>query len=146
MTPDDIADTLPNGFHDASIHSFAFDLVARVVTFRLDVWLGDANVPGYLEMYRPARLALHGVAYLAVQPPDARYDYAKPRPIRVDLCDPDPTTGLPVTANGDFAARFFVNDWNSFIAVSAKESVLEWLGAAFDASKARGLASGRGPA
>jgi hypothetical protein len=121
MTLEELSRELPNGFHDAKVLTLAFDLVARTATIDLELWVGD-------ETLRPARLELRGVAYFVVDAPDPAYPYAEAGPITVDLCDPDSTSRLPPTRSGDFAARFFVSEWNAFLSVSARESALRWAG------------------
>jgi hypothetical protein len=133
MTLDAVESSLPNGLHDALVHSLAVDFTTRVATLHLDIWIGDMEAPsrGGRETYRPARLELRGLAYLVSEPPDARYNYSEARPIKVDLCDADPTGPVPPLRPGDFAARFFVSAWNAFISVSARDTALEWTGSAF---------------
>lgn len=135
-TLEELADSLPNGFHDAEVHGLAVDLRARVARLELDVLVGEVDAPADAgrETYRMARLELRGLAYFVMEPPDPRYAYAQPGTVRVDLCDVDPTGSLPPTRSGDFSARFSVAEWNAFICVSAREAALEWVAAAVDRS------------
>ncbi len=135
MTLDDLAQDLPNGFHDAEVCKLTFDIAHRVATIELDVWIGSMEAPPEFgrETYRPAELNLHGVAYLVIEAPDPTYRYAKTGPVCVDLCEPADSGQLPPAQAGEFAARFFVSDWNSFISVSARDAALRWTGEPYEA-------------
>ena len=61
-TLQELADTLPNGFHDAEVSSCAIDFVARIVTFELSIWMGDESDP---ERYRPDHLEITGLVFCA---------------------------------------------------------------------------------
>ncbi|MDO9022290.1 MAG: hypothetical protein Q8S73_31485 [Deltaproteobacteria bacterium] len=139
MTLDDLASDLPNGFHDAEVRKLTFDIAHRVARIDLDVWIGRIEAPPELgrETYRPAALDIHGVAYLVIEAPDPTYPYAKAGPISVDLCEPVDSGRLPPAQAGEFAARFFVNDWNSFISVSARDAALRWTGEPYEAGPRR---------
>ena len=58
MTFQQIADSLPNGFHDAELQRFEMDYVHRKLRFDLEVWIGDMNSTQARELYRPARVTL----------------------------------------------------------------------------------------
>ena len=123
-TLQELADGLPNGFHDACVSACAIDFVARTVTFKLSIWMGDESDS---ERYRDADLKVSGLGFCAFDAPDPRYPFADGKPLTVDLCDADPavaaTTALPRDA---FAARFWVSNWNSFIHLTGTHSELVW--------------------
>jgi len=102
----------------------------RTVEFILNVWVGSMeDAPGEREQYRKARLQLLGVEYCAVDPPDPRYPYREPRPITVDVAEPDEEMANTLAHSpSGFAGRFFVNDWNAFIHFAATDARLDWLG------------------
>ena len=133
MTLHEIDASLPNGFHDAEVSSIALDLLSRRATLDLEIWMGDMSSPPHAgrEAYRAGRLELSRVAYFAIDPPDHRYRFAEPGPICIDLCDAD-TQIVPPTRAGDFAARFFISDWNTFISVSAGDAALTWTAEPYD--------------
>jgi hypothetical protein len=130
VTIEDLAATLPNGFHDARVHVVSVDFSARAAELTLDVWVGAIDRPPgpEREKYRKARLNLIGLEYLAFEPPDPRYRYREAGPIKVDLCDPDDAVAesRPCVQTG-FAGRLFVSDWNSFIHFAAADARLDWL-------------------
>jgi hypothetical protein len=128
MTLEEIAAALPNGLHDAEVSRLAFDLVARTATLELEIWIGDMSEPPAhgREVYRAARLKVRGVAYLAIEPPDARYQYTTPGAVRIDLCGAAKDQ-LPPSSAG-FAARLFVTEWNCFVQLGAVDAELIWTG------------------
>ena len=129
MTLDEVAQGLPNGLHDLLVDRVTIDFTARTATFEVSVWVGDLSSAGR-EARRPAQLALHGLQYCVLEPPDPKYPYAKPEPAWfVDLLDADPAIERGrVSPVGVFASRFFVNQWNSFVHVSAIDARLTWTG------------------
>ena len=119
-TLQDLEKTLPNGFHDALLHGYRVDFVARTLSFDLALSTsGDA--------YRAATLTLTRLAFCEVQAPDSRYPFQNPAPLRVDLVECD-ATHLAVRAAGPgaFAASFFVTNWNAYIHFAAEAATLEW--------------------
>jgi len=128
MTLDEIDSGLPNGFHDAEVSKLAVDFLQKTMTLDLDLWIGSMSMPlnAGRETYRTAKLELRNLAYFAVEPPDPKYPYAKPGAIKIDLCEVEDGSSLPAIQLGMFASRFFVNEWNAFIIVSALEAVLTW--------------------
>ena len=129
MTLDDLEAALPNGLHDAEIHSIAIDYVARTARFILDAWVGTMDMPAgpERERYRRASLELTGLQYLAIQPPDFRpqYHFADTAPVKTGGLSPvDVPSPLPEDA---FEAELFIADWNSFIQVAATDARLTWL-------------------
>jgi len=149
VTIDDLAEQLPNGFHDALLRTFsevaddqatAGPVLAEGVSRRprqrraelvLDVWVGDlhSHVQADRERYSPARLDLLGLAYLTVDAADPRYPSRDLSPVRVGLCgaDADPALLRQVPAGG-FSGRFYVEDWNAFIHFAALDARLTWIG------------------
>jgi hypothetical protein len=123
-TLEEVAGGLPNGFHDAQLSSCAMDFVARTVTFKLSIWIGDQRDA---ERYRDAELKISGLGLCAFDAPDPRYPFADRRRLAVDLCDADPavaaTSARPENA---FAARFWVANWNSFIHLTGTHAELAW--------------------
>jgi hypothetical protein len=138
MTLEEIAAALPNGLHDAQVSRVAFDLVARTATLDLEIWIGDMDEPPEhgREVYRAGRLELRGVAYLAIEPPDARYEYAASSAVRIDLCDATKDQLPPPPAG--FAAGLFVTEWNCFVQLGATDAELTWTGQPKDRGDAHG--------
>lgn len=134
MTLAEIDAELPNGFHDAEVGRIDIDFRSRVVILELDVWIGDVGMPADAgrELYRPARLEVRGFSYFVVERPHSESPYAKPGPLELDFCGPEPIGDLPATRAGEFAATFFVADWNSCFSLSAADAELRWTGDAYD--------------
>ena len=84
MTIDELESELPNGLHDAHLRTFSSDPAARRAEFILDLWIGNlhSTVLAERECRRPARLELHGLAYLVIDVPDPRYPIEDGSPVR----------------------------------------------------------------
>jgi hypothetical protein len=131
MTLDELAHTLPNGFHDAELRSFTMDYVARTLDLSLDIWTGDLDDPKKRELYRPARLSLAQVAYLAIEPPDDREPWLKGESIQIDtgLGIPEASPyAMPIHPAGTFRAYLYLGGLNTFLHVAAEHASLQWTG------------------
>jgi hypothetical protein len=124
----DLDRSLPNGFHDATLHSISARPDEGILEFGLQVSIGDPEgTPEEQERYRPARLVLTGVTYFFIDPPGSRRDTWASRASRIDLCDSDPAVSQQFETSGSsFAGRFFVTDWNAFIHFAAVDATLVW--------------------
>jgi len=136
MTLEELADTLPNGLHDAQVSSISIDYLKREAKFALDVWVGDSSSQDeeVREAYQGGELKLSGLLYCAIEPPDGNYPYGEAERLWVDAgaLGSDsirPSVKLPEPLpEGAFAYWFFVQGWNSFIYVAARDASLEWRG------------------
>ena len=90
MTFHELAQTLPNGFHDAELSHFEMDYLSRRLTFDLMVWTSDMENKAARELYRPACVTLERVAFLTIEPPDTRYDWLVPGAVVVDAGEGHP--------------------------------------------------------
>ena len=72
MTLDELAQTLPNGFHDSRLASIRIDYDRRELTLDIEVWIGDMNAEELAsrETHRPAVLTLYGLEFCAIESPD----------------------------------------------------------------------------
>jgi hypothetical protein len=124
----EIEQQLPNGFHDAEIRSCTLDFMSRTVSFVLDVWIGDmaSSDESQRERYRAGTLAIAGVAFCQIEAPDPTYPFREAKPLRVDLCKPEPSPIGSAASAASFQARFYVSNWNSFINLAADDAKLEW--------------------
>jgi hypothetical protein len=119
------------GFHDACLRGITVDYGTQTATLTLDIWVGEPKAPSNAESerLRPARLELTGLEYLVVDPPDPRYKYRDRGSVTLDLCAADIAIAASrAPALGGFAARFFVNEWNTFIHFAARDARLTWTG------------------
>jgi hypothetical protein len=134
MTLDEIAASIPNGFHDAELNSLTIDYAKREARLILDIWVADDQEnPEELESYRPAEVTLSGLVFWVSEPPDPRYPYGKPGAQRIDIgplatLERKETLHLPPVPPGAFANWVFVTDWNAFVYVAAEGARLKWLG------------------
>jgi hypothetical protein len=120
---------LPNGLHDALLHSIVFDIVCQSAEFVLDIWVGntDSSVEAEREAYRRAMLKLTGLAYLVIEPPGPGCSPLSASPVRIDTSEPDPTLQIArVALAPGIAGRFFVSEWNCFIHFAARDVSLQW--------------------
>ena len=134
MTLDEVAASLPNGFHDADIKSISIDYVAGTATFDLEVWVGDESAAKEegREVYRAAVLILSDLLFCVIDPPDPRYEYYEKKALWVDdasrgaaSISTSVTLPTPLPEN-TFVYGFFVNNWNAFIHVAAMNARLEF--------------------
>jgi hypothetical protein len=131
MNIDELARTLPNGFHDAGLRGFTMDYVARTLNLALDVWTGDMDDPNRREAYRPADVRLADVAYLAIEPPDERQPWLDGESIRIDAGVGQPPKSqytVPAQPVGSFQAWVYLGELNTFLHVVAKDASLQWAG------------------
>lgn len=130
MTLHELATSLPNGFHDADVHSALIDYGSGTASFLIDVWVGTMAMPAGpdRERYRRGRVDLLELEYLAIDPPDPRSPHRGGGSIVIDACEADEELAAPRPhALGGFAGRFFVSAWNAFIHFSAGDAQLTWL-------------------
>lgn len=75
MTLEEIAASLPNGFHDTYIKGISTDYVIGTVSFELEIWVGNdaAEKEEEREVYRAAPLTLSDLLFCITEPPDPRY-------------------------------------------------------------------------
>jgi hypothetical protein len=132
MTLDELARTLPNGFHDAEVTTVTIDYERHELLLRMRVWLGGVDSPDS-ELYRTAVVTLSGLLFCVIEPPNPRYPYRDAGALTIDtgtvesLPSP-PETDLPdQTPEGAFTNWIFVGEWNSFIYASAIEAGLVWV-------------------
>jgi hypothetical protein len=113
MKIEELERSLPNGFHDAVLHSFAVVLERQQAEFVIEVSIGTpADPPVECNRYRAARLVLTGIGYFAVDPPGPGASIGGSHASMIDLVEADPATSAQAPLDG-FSARFFVSDWNA---------------------------------
>jgi hypothetical protein len=131
MTFDEVAASLPNGFHDAELQRFEMDYVHRTLQFDLVVWIGNMDDSRRRELYRPARLRLDHVAFLVIEPPDVTYPWLKAGSIRIDAGEgqpPQSSSTLPVAPAGARTTWIYLEELNTFLLFAAGNASLEWTG------------------
>jgi hypothetical protein len=132
VTLEELEDTLPNGVHDAEIRKVSIDYSERKVTFDLCVWVGDMDdPPERREAYREAQLVLLGLLFLVIEPPDPKYPFADSTKLVIDGCDMRehlPSELLASLPSDAFVRSIWVNEWNAFMHVAARDADLAWQG------------------
>ena len=131
MTFEEVAASLPNGFHDAELQRFEMDYVHRTLRFDLVVWIGNMDDSRRRELYRPARLTLDDVAFLVIEPPDVNYPWLKAGRIRIEAGEgqpPQSSSALPAAPAGTQTAWMYLGELNRFLLFSSGSASLEWTG------------------
>ncbi len=133
MTLEELADTLPNGLHDAQVSSVSIDYVRREARLIIDLWVGvPSEEEEVRDAYREGELKLSGLVYWIIEPPDVSYPFGESKQLWVDAgslgsASFKPSVKLPEPLpSGAFASWIFVQDWNSFMFVAAMDVSLEW--------------------
>ena len=130
MTLEELEETLPNGLHDAEVKRIAADYELRTVTVELAVWVGDMNgPPKRRETPRDARIDISGLCFLVIEPPDPKYPFQHSG-LKIDGCDRSKNlkqellSALPADT---FFRSLWVNEWNAFIHLAARDAKISWM-------------------
>lgn len=125
MTIEEIENVLPNGFHDAVICSIFVDYNAKKAIFDINVNISNANNES-TAVFNSGKLFLSGLHYLALEPPDEAYlvDSVE-QGLWIASSAPIPSSKDQKNTMGSFTHRFFINNWNSFIVLSAVDARFE---------------------
>lgn len=133
MTLDELYKTLPNGMHDAVVHSITVDYSKRQARFDISVWVGDLDSKDSeaREAYRDGELVLNDVGYYIVETPDPTYPYYGIENITIDTGNIDSLNKpidvkLPPAQEGMLVNWIYVYEWNSFIYVASRSAELRW--------------------
>jgi len=132
MTFEELERSLPNGLHDSRVSRIAIDYEQRTLTLDIDVWVGDINREAreQRETYKRGRVLISGLFFTAMEAPDPRYPFSTATGLTVDGCDMSKnlSTELMSSLPADtFFRSLWVNEWNAFIHVAAKNADLTWL-------------------
>ncbi|HEV2468495.1 MAG TPA: hypothetical protein VGS78_04830 [Candidatus Sulfotelmatobacter sp.] len=143
MTLEELANTLPSGFHDSALKKLSIDYERR--TLRLDVSLKVGNSDGPLEQrndVRDACIEISGLLFFVVDPPSTDIGYDVKSPGELWIVDGYETRLIPEFAKTitrdlmealptqAFVHSFFINEWNSYIHIAARDCALKWAGEA----------------
>jgi len=132
MTFEELAEKLPNGFHDSKIREIKVDFVARSVSVCMDLLVGlpHTSTP---EGYRAGTLKLEPTYLFFIEPPDPAYDF-------IPNGSPLSASGNSVKVGGDTKIDsllsvlpanaavylFFLDNWNSYLYLAGGEVVFSW--------------------
>jgi hypothetical protein len=131
MTLEELEKTLPNGLHDSRVSRIAVDYEQRRLTLEIDVWVGDlgADTKEQREAYRYGQVLVDGLLFAVIEPPDPRYAFSNSAGLTIDGCDmrKNLSTELMSSLTSDaFFRSIWVNEWNAFIHIGAKNASLVW--------------------
>ncbi|HEU0047498.1 MAG TPA: hypothetical protein VFQ43_07830 [Nitrososphaera sp.] len=132
MTFEELAQKLPNGFHDAEILKISMDFVNRSIVIGMNLLTGVPGDPDP-ERYRPGALRVVSPYLFFIEPPDPSYHFV-----------PD---GSPINASGSSIKVgksaevdrllavlppnstpyfFFLDDWNSCLYLAGASVEFSW--------------------
>jgi hypothetical protein len=132
MTFRQLIASLPNGLHDAELRRFEMDYVRRRLQLDLSLWIGDMRRPGDREIYRPPHLNLDEVAFLIIEPPDAKRPSLESGAIRIDPGEgqpPQSKSKIPGAPANTSIVWVYLEEPNKFLLFAAGDAWLEWTGA-----------------
>ena len=130
LTLEELERALPNGLHDAELTSLQVDYAKReaIVGVAIDLSTPEANGRPREEIARPARIVFSGLLFVAVDPPDPRYEYTGVSMIDSGMGQPSTDRReLPALDPGAFLSWLFVARWNGFIRIAAHDVRLQWI-------------------
>jgi hypothetical protein len=131
VTLQDVADTLPNGFHDAELRRLEIDYFRRTLCFDLDMWIGQMSDVRARELYRPSRLTLDKLAFIVLEPPTFSYQWNEAGSIRIDAGEGVPSkcsSKIPDAPEGTLTSWMFLVELNAFLLFACGQASLEWTG------------------
>jgi hypothetical protein len=121
-----LASTLPNGFHDSAIRSLHVDYERRQASVD---WLVDfSEYPNPTPELRNVRVVFSGLTYFIMEPPFPGSPYGHSTPLSV--VDVDSSLHEKIMFNSVAAPASalklstYVSDWNSFIHIAAEKAEL----------------------
>jgi hypothetical protein len=127
-----IAESLPNRFHDAEIAHLEIDYAARTLRIDMNIWVGSMDdLPERREAYRKGIVSVSGLKFCSLQLPDPNYPFAGTSGIVVeDVASSEhllSTNLLNKVGRDSFVQSFFVREWNSLIHVCGTAAELNWV-------------------
>jgi hypothetical protein len=136
MTLEELEQSLPNGFHDSLVEELSVNYNENSAFLKLNICL---TAPGdSAETFRPAKLCLNELSFIAIDPPSPRDLDSKPyRPspggLKIDgtVADekilPSFTQLRREIPDNVQIYSLYVNNWNSYVHIAVQEARLEWL-------------------
>lgn len=136
MTLEELDQTLPNGFHDMEIRSIELDYTAGIAKLSVRLLIGWPEDPEpQCQEYQDAVLTMSGMCFCSIDPPDPKYPFLPDGGLLLSTGDPAKPDHLPSLVElsssfpeGVWCYRFFVDDWNAFIHVAARDAQVTWIG------------------
>lgn len=135
MTLQEIETTLPNGFHDSKLRNSVIDYEQGIALLEVSVSVGEPDSENP-EEYRDARVHISGLLFLCIEAPNtssvsslkeglwlADGHDTRSTPQALASLNPDVLRNIPQDV---FVYSFFVNDWNAYMHVAARDAELTW--------------------
>jgi hypothetical protein len=131
VTLEELEKTLPNGLHDSEVQRVAIDYEQRTLILELAVWVGDMNdPPERREAYKSGRIKISGLIFFVAEPPDPKYPFRDSAELTIDGGDMSENLDRELLKSlpGDaFFRSLWVNEWNAFIHIAARDSEIAWI-------------------
>jgi hypothetical protein len=132
MTLDELMTPLPWGLHDSYLESLTLDWPRAMASLTVRLMMSERQ-----DEERRARIDLTGLVFCSVDAPEIAPErgYTPTPPEGLWLADGEGVAEgsrsvLPAIPDGCFVHWLFVEDWNRFIHVCARDASLTWLDAA----------------
>jgi hypothetical protein len=132
VTIEELIKSLPNGLHDANLKSISVDFMERTIKMQIDLWVGDLSKKSeeLREAYKSTKLLITGFDFCVFDVPDGRYLSSLDIGLTIDAGPGQPSTSpieLPPIPAGSFLFWIWVEEWNGFIRISAKDIQNIWI-------------------
>jgi hypothetical protein len=120
MWIDDIAKSLPEGFHDSYFEKIEINYIEEHALILVDVWIGDMDMVNP-EVYRRGLLEIEGLVYFIIEQPIGKIGHRRGR---LSTTGADKFERDNANIN---KCRFFINVYNSFIHIAGKSATFKWI-------------------
>jgi len=122
-------------FHNSILERVEIDYVGKKACLQFQISTGDPNSKeqSVRKSMRSRQLNITDLLFLTIEPPDEKYPHQKASGLWIDAGEvgdgiPKSMPKLPKNMlPGAFVHWFYVNDWNSFIYLSATGAEFNWL-------------------
>jgi hypothetical protein len=124
-----IADILPNGFHDAKLIQFELDKGGSTAILQMRILVSDIvrESAGEPIRYKPAELSIMGLSTVDVPTEFSREQWSS---LDVEGFIPNEKQWLRFATLDETARQnaysFFIRDWNTFIHTVASNAEINW--------------------
>ena len=136
MTLEELAHSLPNGFHDSKLKLLTVDFERRTICMQMSLLVGlPDDPPEHRDDYRDAQVDVSGFSFLVTERPDGSYNFAAPGSLT--LVDAYEASSIPEVATElefilkspyhKFVQSFYVSDWTSFIHIAGNDCSVRWI-------------------
>ncbi len=138
MTLAELVAGLPWGLHDAYLEALSVDWPRATASLSVRLMVSERQ-----DQERRARIDLKGLVFCSIEAPEIAPERGyEPTPSAGLWIDdgvgvaPGASVSLPAIPEGCFLHWLFVNDWNRFIHLCARDASLTWLSEAGPATAA----------